>query len=208
MSNPTQALEALAQTYRQRLQIGFGLGQQELELARSSAQLLYGALGLEPTEAEAIEQAYTKGQFLYKYAGRFLEEACKLCFSSAFPHGKSQEIPNTQGKHPEFFEVDWLVDNIAYQFQWRDSMEEEDYVKREHSRLRSLLSQGYKPVRLLFFYPQLYHSKRILDSIVALYQSNGGEYHYGEAAWNYVKTQTEVDLAAILQRLNEGAITL
>jgi hypothetical protein len=35
----------------------------------------------------------------------------------------------------------------------------------------------------------------------SLYQSVQGEYHYADAAWNYVKQRTGVDLLGILKDL-------
>ncbi|WP_375295672.1 ApaLI family restriction endonuclease [Planktothrix agardhii] len=34
-----------------------------------------------------------------------------------------------------------------------------------------------------------------------LYKGIGGEYYYGESAWNYVTERTGINLKAILQRI-------
>ncbi|SKB15893.1 Restriction endonuclease R XbaI (fragment) [Planktothrix sp. PCC 11201] len=53
----------------------------------------------------------------------------------------------------------------------------------------------------MFYYPNRQQAIRIQQTLETLYKGIGGEYYYGESAWNYVTKRTGVDLKAILQRI-------
>jgi hypothetical protein len=42
---------------------------------------------------------------------------------------------------------------------------------------------------------------RIQQALETLYSGIGGEYHYGDDAWNYVKDRTNIDLFQILSTI-------
>jgi len=53
----------------------------------------------------------------------------------------------------------------------------------------------------MFYYPNRDQAVRIQKTLESLYKSVQGEYHYGDAAWAYVKQRTDVDLLGILRDL-------
>lgn len=53
----------------------------------------------------------------------------------------------------------------------------------------------------MFYYPNRTQAMRIQQALEALYKGIGGKYYFGDAAWDYVQTQTGVDLRGILQQL-------
>jgi len=54
-----------------------------------------------------------------------------------------------------------------------------------------------------FYYPNREQAKRIQQTLETLYTGVGGEYYYGDKAWEYVEEQTGIDLRAILEKLAE-----
>ena len=67
--------------------------------------------------------------------------------------------------------------------------------------MQTIRNAGYKPVRVMFYYPNREQAIRIQQTLESLYKSVQGEYHYADAAWAYVKQRTEVDLLGILTDL-------
>jgi hypothetical protein len=53
----------------------------------------------------------------------------------------------------------------------------------------------------MFYYPNRAQAMRIQQTLESLYKSVQGEYHYGDAAWAYVKQRTDFDLLGILREL-------
>ena len=51
----------------------------------------------------------------------------------------------------------------------------------------------------MFYYPNRAQAIRIQNTLETLYNGIGGEYYYGDSAWNYVKDRTKVDLKQILE---------
>jgi len=163
--------------------------------------LIYAVLGVSENEGKLIDLYQNKGRFLYKYAGSFLEEAAKLCFKAKFPDSGSVRVPNTHGKKPKLFGVDCLVGSDALEIKWRDATTDGDHITKEHTRMQAVRDAGYKPVRVMFYYPNRDQAIRIQKTLESLYKSVEGEYHYADAAWAYVKNRTGVDLLGILKDL-------
>ncbi len=163
--------------------------------------LIYAVLGVSENEGKMIDVYQNKGRFLYKYAGSFLEEAAKLCFKAKFPDSGSVRVPNTHGKKPKLFGVDCLVGNDALEIKWRDATTDGNHITKEHTRMQAVRDAGYNPVRVMFYYPNRDQAIRIQKTLESLYKSVEGEYHYADAAWDYVKTRTGVDLLGILKDL-------
>jgi hypothetical protein len=67
--------------------------------------------------------------------------------------------------------------------------------------MQSVGDAGYRPVRVMFYYPNRDQAIRIQKALASLYRSVKGQYHHGDAAWAYVKRRTGVDLLGILQEL-------
>ena len=57
------------------------------------------------------------------------------------------------------------------------------------------------PVRVMFYYPNRAQAIRIQQTLQTLYEGLGGEYHFGNAAWQFVKDQTGINLLGILEEL-------
>ncbi len=173
----------------------------EMEQDDRSHVLIYQVLGVSESEGKLIDVYQNKGQFLYKYAGSFLEEAAKLCFKMKFSGSGSVRVSNTRGQRPKTFEIDCLVGRDALEIKWRDATTDGDHITKEHTRIQAIGDAGYKPVRVMFYYPNREQAMRIQQTLESLYKSVQGEYHYGDAAWAYVKQRTDVDLLGILKKL-------
>jgi hypothetical protein len=53
----------------------------------------------------------------------------------------------------------------------------------------------------MFYYPNRSQAQKIQNRLRALYENEGGEYHAGDAAWQYVFQRTGVHLKAILEAI-------
>ena len=194
----------LANKYAENLKARVDKRVAEMEEDDNSHYLIYRVLGVATEEGRLIDVYQNKGRFLYKYAGSFLEEAAKLCFLETFPDSGSVKIPNTIGQRPKTFEIDCLVDEKdAIEIKWRDATTDGDHITKEHTRMQNVKDAGYKPIRIMFYYPNREQAKRIQKTLETLYAGAGGEYHYGDAAWAYIKHYTGVDLHGILQKIAE-----
>lgn len=164
--------------------------------------LLYRVLGISHDEGELIDIYQNKGRFLYKYAGSFLEEATILCFENKFKHAKRKvRIPNTLGSRPVNFEIDCLVEKLAFEIKWKDATTDGDHITKEHTRVKNIKAAGYTPIRIMFYYPNRTQAIRIQETLKTVYAGMGGEYYFGDGAWEYVKHTTGVDLKNILESI-------
>jgi hypothetical protein len=168
--------------------------------------LIYRVLGITDKEGRLIDEYQNKGRFLYKYAGSFLEDAAKYCFKAKYPKSGSLRIKNTEGRRPKMFEIDSVVGTKALEIKWRDATTDGDHITKEHTRLKAVHDAGYKPIRVMFYYPNRAQAIRIQKTIETLYIGVGGEYHYGDDAWNYIKTQTGIDLKQIIEELAQERV--
>lgn len=174
----------------------------EMEHDDNSHYLIYRVLGIATEEGRLIDVYQNKGRFLYKYAGSFLEEAAKLCFLETFPDSGSVRIPNTLGQRPKTFEIDCLIDERdAVEIKWRDATTDGDHITKEHTRMQNIKNAGYKPIRIMFYYPNRSQAKKIQQTLETLYAGASGEYHFGDASWQYILDYTGVNLLAILQEI-------
>ena len=194
-------IRALADRYATELKRNIDERVADMEQDDRSHVLIYEVLGVSKDEGKLIDVYQNKGRFLYKYAGSFLEEAAKLCFKVKFPDSGSVRVPNTHGKKPKLFGVDCLVGVDALEIKWRDATTDGDHITKEHTRIQAVRDAGYKPVRVMFYYPNREQAIRIQKTLESLYKSVEGEYHYADAAWAYVKRRTGVDLLGILRDL-------
>lgn len=195
-------IRALADKYADTLKQRMDQRVEEMEEEDNSHYLIYQVLGVSGKEGRLIDIYQNKGRFLYKYAGSFLEDAAKLCFLVKFPDSGSIKIPNTLGQRPKTFEIDCLVDNKdAIEIKWRDATTDGDHITKEHTRMRNVKEAGYKPIRVMFYYPNRTQAQRIQKTLETLYAGAGGEYHYGDDAWDYVREYTHVDLKGLLETI-------
>ena len=191
----------LADQYAGRLKAAIDGRVSEMDADDNSHYLIYRVLGVAQEEGRLIDVYQNKGRFLYKYAGSFLEEASKLCFKHAFPESGSLRIPNSRGQRPRTFEIDCLVGNDALEIKWKDATTDGDHITKEHTRIQVISDAGHKPIRVKFYYPNRAQAIRIQETLETLYDGVGGEYHHGDAAWEYVKSRTSIDLKDILETI-------
>jgi hypothetical protein len=185
-------IRALADRYAAELKRGTDARVAEMAKDDRSHTLIYRVLGISDAEGERIDVYQNKGRLLYNAAGRFLQEAAMLCFVRKFPKAGKASVPNTHGRRPKTFEIDCLIRKDAL---------DGDHITKEHTRMQAVCDAGYKPVRVMFYYPNREQAVRIQKTLESLYKSVQGEYHYADAAWAYVKQRTGVDLLGILRDL-------
>lgn len=195
-------IRMLAKSYREELDIKINERITEMANDDNSHFLIYRVLGIPIDEGMNIDVYQNKGRFLYKYAGSFLEAATIICFKKAFSNAQEKVmIDNTIGVRPKRFEIDCLVDNNACEIKWRDATTDGDHITKEHTRIKVISAAGYKPIRIMFYYPNREQAINIQKTLETLYHGIGGEYYYGDSAWKYVKEQTHIDLEQILEEL-------
>jgi len=174
----------------------------EMESDDNSHYLLYKVLGITDAEGKLIDEYQNKGRFLYKYAGSFLEEAAILCFEEKFTHAaRKVKIPNKLGMRPSTFEIDCLIDKDAYEIKWRDATTDGDHITKEHTRIKTIKKAGYKPIRIMFYYPNRKQAIRVQETLKTIYAGVGGEYYFGKEAWGVIKKKTGIDLLGILETI-------
>ena len=153
----------------------------------NSHYLIYRVLGIAEAEGKAIDVYQNKGRFLYKYAGSFLETAARMCFTHKYPECGVVKVANTLGARPKTFEIDAPTDG--------------DHITKEHPRLKVIADMGFKPIRVMFYYPNRDQAIRIQKTLETLYKGVNGDYHFGDAAWTFIKDYTGVELKEILTRI-------
>lgn len=197
-------IQQLANDFRIELASKIQARKLEMQNDDLSHFLIYQVLGIDYQEGLLIDEYQNKGRFLYKYAGSFLEQATKLCFKHAFPNSNSKKIQNTMGSRPKTFEIDCLCNNNAIEIKWRDATTDGDHITKEHTRIKAIKDAGYKPIRLMFYYPNREQAIKIQEALKTLYLGIGGEYYSKDEAWDYVVKQTKIDLKAILEDIAKG----
>lgn len=195
-------IKRLAQTYSSKLHEQVESRVQEMKGDDKSHYLIYRVLGVSNQEGELVDLYQNKGRFLYKYAGAFLEEATKICVLNKYPDAQAVRIPNKSGNRPKTFEIDCLVGSLAHEIKWRDATTDGDHIAKEHARVQAISQHGYTPVRIMFYYPQRRQAQAIQETLKTLYAGVGGQYYFGDAAWQYVRELSGTDLLAILEKIS------
>lgn len=191
-------IRKLAETYSTNLKDKIEARKEEMKEDDNSHYLIYRVLGITSEEGQLIDIYQNTGRFLYKYAGSFLEDAATMCFNYKFPEGIKTKIENTLGQRPATFEIDFLNNEDALEVKWRDATTDGDHITKEHTRVQVIKAHGYKPIRVMFYYPQREQAIRIQQTLKTLYAGVGGEYYGGEEAWDYLLEYTGVNLKSIL----------
>lgn len=195
-------IKLLAKEYSTKLDNQIQCRTKEMEEDDTSHYLIYRVLGINADEGRLIDLYQNKGRFLYKYAGSFLEEACILCFKKKDETVRSKvKIPNSIGQRPKTFEIDCLMNNEAIEIKWRDATTDGDHITKEHTRVKAIQKAGFKPIRVMFYYPNRDQAMKIQDALKTLYIGSQGEYYCGDEAWEFVKDRTDIDLKGILETL-------
>lgn len=200
--NIFEKINALASRYSQNLKKMMDARITEMETDDKSHYLIYKVLGITDEEGRLIDEYQNKGRFLYKYAGSFLEEAAIICFEEKFTNAKRKlRIPNKLGSRPSTFEIDCLVDKEAFEIKWRDATTDGDHITKEHTRVKNIKNAGYKPIRIMFYYPNRKQAIRIQEALETIYAGVGGKYYFGKNAWEIIRKKTGVDLLGILEKI-------
>ncbi len=194
-------IESLSDKYASELHSKIDERTEEMKSDDNSHFLIYRVLGISESEGNLIDIYQNKGRFVYKYAGSFLEEAAVLCLKHKFPNGSKTRIPNTLGKKPATYEIDFLNKSDALEIKWRDATTDGDHITKEHTRVKVISQKGYKPIRVMFYYPQREQAIRIQETLKTLYEGIKGEYYAGDDAWNFIKNYTGFDLKEILEKI-------
>jgi len=124
-----------------------------------------------------------------------------LCFKFRFPNGKKTKVANTLGSKPKTFEIDFLNGIEALEVKWRDATTDGDHITKEHTRVKVIKGHGFKPIRVMFYYPQRDQARRIQETLKTLYAGVDGEYYGGDEAWDFLIEYTGVDLKEILTEI-------
>ena len=201
MEELKQNIKNLAEIYSANLKGKIEARKEEMKADDNSHYLIYRVLGITTEEGQLIDVCQNTGRFLYKYAGSFLEEVTTFCFNYKFPEGIKTKVENTLGQRPKTFEIDFLNGEDALEIKWRDATTDGDHITKEHTRVQVIRSHGYKPIRVMFYYPQRTQAIRIQETLKTLYAGVEGEYYGGDEAWEFVKEYTGIDLKAILTEI-------
>lgn len=196
-----ESIKLLADHYSDNLKGKVDERMAEMASDDNSHYLIYRVLGVSNKEGSMIDLYQNKGRFLYKYAGSFLEEAAIACFKQKYPDAEKVRIPNNVSTRPKTIEIDCLVNGLAHEIKWRDATTDGDHIAKEHTRIQAISKAGYIPIRVMFYYPNRVQAQRIQQTLETLYKGIGGEYYYGDAAFEYVKNCTGIDLLEVLNRI-------
>lgn len=196
-----QAIKTVADNYRSELLSQISNRVDEMRADNNSHYLIYRILGISKSEGQLIDIYQNKGRFVYKYAGTFLEQAAFICFKQKYPDAKKERIVNTIGQRPKMFEIDCLIEKDAIEIKWRDATTDGDHITKEHTRIQAIKAHGFRPIRVMFYYPNRYQAIRIQETLETTYKGVGGLYYSGDKAWDYIKEKTDIDLLNILQEL-------
>jgi len=198
MSEFAKQIEALAGIYSSKLHRQIKTRKEEMRTEDTSHYLIYQVLGIEDREGRLIDEYQNTGRFLYKYAGSFLEDAARMCLTEAYPDGGKTKVVNSQGARPKTYEIDFLNGTDAIEIKWRDATTDGDHVTKEHTRVQVIKAHGFKPIRVMFYYPQRTQAIRIQQTLKTLYAGIGGEYFEREDAWHFLRDYSGIDLKSIL----------
>jgi hypothetical protein len=194
-----EKITRLANEYSKKLDTKIKLRIDEMKNDDVSHYLIYQVLGISVKEGELIDLYQNKGRFLYKYAGSFLEEATLLCFREKYSDSKEKvKVENKLGFKPKTFEIDCLIGKDAFEIKWKDATTDGDHITKEHTRVQAIKSHGYKPIRIMFYYPNRIQAIRIQDALKTIYRGVGGLYYAGDEAWEQIKIYTGINLKQIL----------
>lgn len=144
-------ISALADEYATNLDKKISARRKEMRSDDNAHYLIYRVLGISFEDGMLIDEYQNTGRFLYKYAGSFLEEAASMCLFFTNSNGGKKLIKNTQGAKPKTFEIDFLNKNDAIEFKWRDATTDGDHITKEHTRIKAIVSHGYRPIRIMFY---------------------------------------------------------
>jgi hypothetical protein len=201
-----QSIKDLAEVYSAALKGKIESRKEEMKADDNSHYLVYRVLGISAKEGLLIDEYQNTGRLLYNRAGAFLEAVATLCLKFKFSQGTKTKIKNNIGQRPATFEIDFLHERDAIEIKWRDATTDGDHITKEHTRVQSIRKHGFKPIRIMFYYPQREQAIKIQQTLKTLYAGVGGEYYGGDEAWDFLQKYTGIDLKSILTEIaNERA---
>lgn len=206
MNEFISSIERIAEAYSQNLNSKIEGRKLEMQEDDTSHYLIYRVLGITLEDGELIDIYQNTGRFLYKYAGSFLEEAASLCFKYKFPDGGKVNIANTISQRPKKFEIDFLNDTDAIEIKWRDATTDGDHITKERTRVSAIRSNGFTPIRVMFYYPLRVQARKVQKALKAIYAAEKGHYYSGDDAWAFVLQYTGVDLMKILTSIADKRV--
>lgn len=191
----------IADEYAENLKGKITARKEEMKGDDNSHYLIYRVLGIPHEEGVLIDEYQNTGRFLYKYAGSFLEEAATLCMFFYNSGGGKTLVKNTIGTKPKTFEIDFLNGQDAIELKWRDATTDGDHITKEHTRVKAIKSHGYKPIRVMFYYPQRTQAIKIQETLKTIYAGVDGEYYAGDDAWDYLLKVSGYNLKSMLTEI-------
>lgn len=194
----------LADEYADNLKNKTVARKEEMKADDNSHYLIYRVLGISHEEGILIDEYQNIGRFLYNYAGSFLEEAATMCMFFSNSEGGKVLVKNTIGDKPKNFEIDFLNGTDAVEIKWRDATTDGDHITKEHTRVQAIKSHGYKPIRVMFYYPLREQAIKIQETLKTIYAGVGGDYYAGDEAWDYLEKLSGYNLKAILTEIAEN----
>ena len=94
-----------------------------------------------------------------------------------------------------------IKDVSCIEIKWRDATTDGDHITKEHTRLKVIQAAGFKPIRVMFYYPNRDQAIRIQSTLKTIYTGVNGDYYSGDDAWDFIKKTTNVDLKSILEKI-------
>ena len=149
-------------------------------------------------ELKLMEKYHNRARILSTNAGRIFDTAVKFIITDV-EGGKSEYI-NNPNQHPSRFEIDVINHDkkIAYEIKWRDAGTDGDHTNKEFRKEDLLVEQGYTPIRLTFFMPELERSLKSQTQIINYYGKYGKTYTQ-DKAFEYINQMADIDLLQILK---------
>jgi type II restriction enzyme len=149
-------------------------------------------------ELKLMEKYHNRARILSTNAGRIFDTAVKFIITDV-EGGKSEYI-NNPNQHPSRFEIDVINHDkkIAYEIKWRDAGTDGDHTNKEFRKVDLLVEQGYTPIRLTFFMPELERSLKSQTQIINYYGKYGKTYTQ-DKAFEYINQMADIDLLQILK---------
>ena len=149
-------------------------------------------------EIELMEMYHNRARIISTNAGRIFDTVIKFIIQD-IEGGESEYIDNP-GSHPSRFEIDILNHDkkLAYEVKWRDAGTDGDHTNKEFRKVDLLVQQGYTPIRLTFFMPELERSLKAQTKIINYYDEHGKTYTQ-DKAFEYINQMANIDLLQILK---------
>ena len=167
----------------------------KIQLEENRHWEIYELLGdFDKEESFKVDYYQNAGRYFFRHCGSMLEEMVIKIIKNK-KYAEKTYIENTISTNPKRFEIDCFVkeDNKGHEIKWRDATTDGDHRKKEETKLKQMIKNGIKPVKLMFYMPEREQAKKIQLSIIELYNQTG-ESHVGKQAWSYLKNYCDFDL--------------